>query len=57
MEAVDLDEPGALTALINLKLSANAQFQDKPGACKLIETAVSRGDQAMAAHLPECRGG
>jgi len=35
------------------RLSDNAQFQDKPGACKLIETAVSRGDQAMAAR----RGG
>ena len=57
MEAVELDEPGALTALIKLKLSDNAQFQDKPGACKLIETAVSRGDRAMAARLPECRGG
>ena len=33
-------EPGALTALVNLKLSGNAQFQDGPGACKLIETAV-----------------
>jgi hypothetical protein len=57
MEAAELDEPGALTALVNLKLSDNAQFQDKPGACKLIETAVSRGDQAMAARLAECRGG
>jgi TPR repeat protein len=57
MEAAELDEPGALTALINLKLSDNAQFKDKAGACKLIETAVSRGDQAMAARLPECRGG
>ena len=41
---------------INLKLSDNAQFQDKPGASKPIETAVSRGDQAMAARLPACRG-
>jgi TPR repeat protein len=56
-EAAELDEPGAMTALINLKLSDNAQFQDRAGACKLIETAVSRGDQAMAARLPECRGG
>jgi hypothetical protein len=45
-----------LTAPINLKLSDNAQFQDQPGACKLVETAVSRGDQAMAARLAECRG-
>jgi len=44
--------PGA--ALINLKLSGNARFQDKAGACKLIETAVSRGDQAMAVRLSEC---
>jgi hypothetical protein len=48
VEAVELDEPGAIKALIDLKLSANAQFQDRPGACKLIETAVSRGDQTMA---------
>jgi len=44
--------PGA--TLINLKLSGNARFQDKAGACKLIETAVSRGDQAMAVSLSEC---
>lgn len=55
MEAAELDEPGALTALINLKLSDNAQFRDPAGACKLIETAVARGDQAMAARLPACR--
>ena len=54
-EAADLDEPGAMTALIELKLSANPQFQDRPGACKLIETAVSRGDPSMAPRLSECR--
>src|SRR5262245_52958575 len=32
VEAAELDEPGALAALIGLKLSANAQFQDRPGA-------------------------
>jgi hypothetical protein len=42
-------------ALIELKLSANAQFQDRPGACKLIETAASRGDQTMAQRLADCR--
>jgi hypothetical protein len=41
--------------LIELKLSANARFQDRPGACKLIETAVSRGDQSMAQRLADCR--
>jgi hypothetical protein len=55
VEAAELDEPGAMAALIELKLSANAQFQDRPGACKLIETAVSRGDQTMAQRLANCR--
>jgi hypothetical protein len=45
----------AVAALIELKLSANVQFQDRPGACKLIETAVSRGDQSMAQRLADCR--
>ena len=54
-EAAELDEPGAMTALISLKLSEHPQFQDRPGACKLIETAAKRGDQAAAQRLPECR--
>ena len=54
-EAAELDEPGALKALIELKLSANTPFQDRPGACKLIETAVSRGDVNLAQRLPDCR--
>jgi hypothetical protein len=53
----DLNKPGAVTTLIELKLSANGQFQDKAGACKLIETAVARGDQSMASRLSECRAG
>ena len=44
-----------MAALIALKLAANAPFQDRPGACKLIETAVSRGDQSMAQRLADCR--
>lgn len=55
VQAAELDEPGATAALVALKLSANAQFQDRPGACKLIETAVSRGDQTMTQRLAECR--
>jgi TPR repeat protein len=55
VQAAELDEPGAMKALIELKLSANAQFQDRPGACKLIETAVSRGDHSMAQRLADCR--
>lgn len=55
VQAAELDEPGATAALIALKLSANSQFQDRPGACKLIETAVSRGDRTMTQRLAECR--
>jgi hypothetical protein len=44
----DVDEP-------ELKLSDNAQFQDRPGACKLIETAAGRGDRTMSPRLSECR--
>jgi hypothetical protein len=33
----------------------SCQFQDRPGACKLIETAVSRGDQTMTQRLSDCR--
>jgi TPR repeat protein len=54
-EAAELDEPGAMTNLIDLKLSQNPQFQDRPGGCKLIETAAKRGDQAAIQRLPGCR--
>jgi len=57
MEAAELDEPGAMAALIELKLSDNAQFRDPAGACKLLETAVARGDQTMAQQLAQCSGG
>ena len=56
MEAAELDEPGAMAALIELKLSDNAQFRDVGGACKLMQTAAARGDQAMAQRLAGCRG-
>lgn len=55
VQAAELDESGAMAALIALKLSANDQFQDRPGACRLIETAVSRGDQTMTQRLADCR--
>jgi len=56
VEAAELDEPGAMAALIELKLSDNAQFRDPAGACKLLQTAVARGDQTMAQRLAGCRG-
>jgi hypothetical protein len=54
-DAMRQAKPGAMAALIELKLSANAQFQDRPGACKLIDTAASRGDQGMAQRPADCR--
>jgi ATP-dependent Clp protease adaptor protein ClpS len=33
----------------------NAQFHDRAGACKLVETAVNRGDQTMTLRLTDCR--
>jgi hypothetical protein len=35
-EAAELGEAGAMAALIELKLSNNAQFRDLGGACKLV---------------------
>jgi len=43
MVAAEFDEPGALAALVALKLSDNAQFRDPAGACKLMDTAAARG--------------
>jgi TPR repeat protein len=56
MEAAELDEPGTMAALIELKLSDNAQFRDPAGACKLLGTALARGDQSVAPRLEACRG-
>jgi TPR repeat protein len=53
-EAAELDEPGAMAALIDLKLSPNAQFRDQPGGCKLAKEAAAR-TRAGARHLQECR--
>jgi hypothetical protein len=41
-------------ALIDLKLSQNAQFRDKPGGCALAERAAESGDEAAARRLSEC---
>ena len=53
-EAAELGEPGALMALIDLKLSQNAQFRDKPGGCALAERAAKSGDEAAARRLAQC---
>ncbi len=53
--AAELDQPGFRSAPSATKLCDNAQFHDRPGACKLIETAAGRGDPAMTPCLAECR--
>ncbi len=53
-EAAELGEPGAMTALIDLKLSQNAQFRDKEGGCALAARAIKDGDTAAARWHAEC---
>jgi TPR repeat protein len=55
VEAAELDEPGAMAALIELKLSPHPQFRDRPGGCKLLQAAAARGDQVAPERLTECR--
>ena len=53
-EAAGLGEPGALDALIDLKLSQSVQFRDQPGGCALVKQAAARGDDAPAKRWPQC---
>jgi TPR repeat protein len=56
IEDAELGEPGAMDALIALKLSRHVQFADRAGGCALVERAAKAGDTATARHLEECRG-
>ena len=51
-EAVELGEPGAAAALIDLKLSNNEQFRDESGGCKLVMQFAK--EEFAATHVPEC---
>jgi hypothetical protein len=53
--AAELGEPGAMAALIDLKLSLHPQFRDKPGGCKLLQAAAVSGDQVAPGRLADCR--
>lgn len=53
-DAAELDEPGAMTALMALKLSPNPQFADKPGGCKLVQRALDSGDAGARAWAEIC---
>jgi len=50
MESATLDEPGALAALVDLKLSGHVQFGDKAGGCEL---ARKSGDKDLSAKVAE----
>jgi hypothetical protein len=41
-EAAELNEPDALAALVDLKLSSNLQFRDQEGACALLKEYGNR---------------
>lgn len=53
-EATDVNEPGARAALIDLKLSANPQFADKPGGCELVQQALAAGDETARRYVSAC---
>jgi TPR repeat protein len=53
-EATELGEPGALDALVSLKLSRSAQFADAAGGCALARSATRSGGDAAALRFAEC---
>jgi TPR repeat protein len=53
-EAAELGEPGAMDALIALKLSRNTQFADAAGGCALAERAAKLGYDVTRL-LEQCR--
>ena len=52
--AAELGEPGALAALIDLKLSRHVQFADKAGGCALLEQAAKGADPVAASRTAAC---
>ena len=55
IEDAELGEPGAMDALIALRLSRHVQFADKTSGCVLAERAAKAGNDAAARRLDECR--
>jgi TPR repeat protein len=52
--AAGLGEPGAMSALIALKMSSNPRFADKAGGCKLATQAAKDGDDEARRLLASC---
>lgn len=55
IEDAELGEPGAMDALIALRLSRHVQFADKASGCMLAERAAKAGADAAVRRLDECR--
>jgi len=53
-EAVELGEPGAAEALIDLKLSPNKNYAGRAGGCALAASEAKRGNGAAARRLKDC---
>jgi TPR repeat protein len=54
VEAVELGEPGAAMALIDLQLSNNAQFRDLDSGCHLAQWAAENGFEDAKPRLKDC---
>jgi hypothetical protein len=54
VEAAELGEPGALAALIQIKLSGHVQFGDKAGGCALVKRAAEQGLAEAAKYAAVC---
>jgi hypothetical protein len=53
-ESAVLGEPGVMTALIALKLSASAQFADRSGGCARAPTAAPNGADIVKGFALAC---
>jgi hypothetical protein len=54
IEAVELGEPGAVMALIDLQFSNNEQFRDAGAGCALAEWAAGNGFEEAKARVKDC---
>ena len=55
IEDAELGEPGAMDALIALKLSRHVKFANKANGCVLAQRAAKDGDDTAAPRLDGCR--
>lgn len=54
VEAIELGEPGAVMAMINLQLSSNEQFRDLEAGCLLVDLAIKNGEKQAQERLKDC---